>query len=63
MTQVKCRTAGGRGMTQAAWKYVMARELAFENLSKAKEKKEKAEADARKNITLPKLKWMERATK
>jgi len=56
MTQVKCRTAGGKGLTQAAWKYVMRREIAMESLAKRIENKEKA----RKNITLSKLKWMDR---
>lgn len=58
MTQVKYRSAGGKGMTQAAWKYAMKREVAFESLAKIREKKKLREAEARKNITLPKLKWM-----
>jgi hypothetical protein len=61
MTQVKCRTAGGKGMTQAAWKYILKRECAIENaVAWSRKKKEKADAEAKAKITLPKLKWMER---
>jgi hypothetical protein len=57
MTQIKLRTLGGKGMTQAAWKYALKKEVAWENLIKIRKKREEA---AKKNITLPKLKWMER---
>jgi hypothetical protein len=61
MTQVKCRSVGGKGLSQEAWKYLLRRECAKENIVKFhREKKERAEAEARKNITLPKLKWMDR---
>lgn len=58
MTQVKCRTAGGKGMSQAAWKYAMMCENGKRNKRDGIKRKED---EARKNITLPKLKWMEKA--
>lgn len=59
MTQIKCRSQTGNGLTQEAWKYVMRREIYYAGLKKRKERRE-AQLEAEKaNITLPKLKWME----
>ncbi len=60
MTQVKFRSIGGKGLTQAAWKYAMRAENARQCTLKRIENKERAQAEARKNVRLPKLKWMDR---
>jgi hypothetical protein len=62
MTQVKLRSAGGKGMTQAAWKYAMACQNARESLNKARDRHEAEKKADKMNITLPKLKWMENKT-
>jgi hypothetical protein len=61
MTQVKCRSIGGNGMPQAAWKYAQKVSLARENKWKNLEEREAAaKAEARAKITLPRIKWLER---
>jgi hypothetical protein len=60
VTQVKVRSVGGKGLTQAAWKYALIVERGRENFFRGREEKEKSAEAARKNITLPRLKWMER---
>lgn len=57
MTQVKCRSIGGKGLTQAAWKYAQRYQLSVENFRRSREKAAEAE---KSKITLPTLKWMDK---
>jgi hypothetical protein len=58
MTQVKCRAMGGKGMTQAAWKYAKKYALFQENKRKHWSKLDEDREAEKKKVTLPKLKWM-----